>query len=104
MSFLSLSNTFLGVLNILGGAVILTSTQLVARAVTVEVVTLAELAAVPLLGVFPLLALTCATHTVSAVAADVRAVVFTAGSVHVLCGHVVAAAFTQSANTSLITP
>lgn len=85
-------------------AVTLTSTQLVSRAVTVEVVTFAELATVPLLWVFSLLALTCATHTVSVVAADVRAVVFAAGSVHVLCGHIVAAAFTLSTHTSFVTP
>lgn len=89
---------------ILYRAATLTSTQLVPRSVTVKVVTLAELAAVPLLGVLPLLALTCATHTVTVVAAGVRAVGFTAGSVHVLCGHVVAAALTLSSHTAFITP
>lgn len=83
--------------------VILTSTQLVSRAVTVEVVTLAVLPAVPLLGVVSLLALTCAAHAVSVVAADVGAVVFAAGPVHILCCHVVAAALALSAYTSFIT-
>lgn len=85
-------------------SVIFTSTQFVSRAVAVEVVTLAVLAAVPLLRVVSLLALTCAAHTVSVVAADVRTVVFTAGAVHVLCGYVVAAAFALPAHTSFITP
>ncbi len=82
----------------------LTSTQFVSRAVTVEVVTLAVLSAVPLLRVVSLLALTRAAHAVSVVAADVGAVVFTAGPVHVFRGHIVAAAFALSAHTSFITP
>lgn len=81
-----------------------TSTQFVSGAVTVEVVTLAVLSAVPLLGVVSLLALTCAAHTVSVVAADVRTVVFAAGAVHVLGCHIVAAAFALSAHTFFITP
>lgn len=89
---------------LLCGAVVLTATQFVSRTVTVEVVTLAVLAAVPLLRVVSLLALTCAAHAVSVVAADVGPVVFTAGPVHVLCGHVVAAALTLSAHTAFITP
>lgn len=84
--------------------VALTSAQFVSRAVTVEVVALAVLAAVPLLRVVSLLALTCAAHAVSVVAADVSTVVFTTSPIHVLCGHVVAAAFTPSAHTSIITP
>jgi len=83
---------------------ILTATQLVSRAVTIKVVTFAILAAVPLLWVVSLLALACAAHTVSVVAADVSAVVFAAGPVHVLCGHVVAAAFTLSAHAASLTP
>lgn len=82
----------------------LTSTQLVSGAVTVEIVALAELTAVPLLGVVSLLALARAAHTVSIVAADVSAVVFAAGPVHVLVGHIVAAAFTLPAYTSVIAP
>lgn len=81
-----------------------TSAQFVSGAVTVEVVTLAVLSAVPLLGVVSLLALTCAAHTVSVVAADVRTVVFAAGAVHVLGCHIVAAAFALSAHTFFITP
>lgn len=73
-------------------------TQLVSRAVAVEVVTLAVLTAVPLLRVFSFLTLTCATHTFSIVAADVGAVVFAAGPVHVFCSHFMAAAFTESAH------
>lgn len=82
----------------------LTTTQLVAGAIAAEVVTLAELAAVSLLGVLPVLALAPAAHTVSIVAADVGGVVFATGPVHVFCGHVVAAAFALSAHASLITP
>ena len=85
-------------------AVALTSAQFVSGAVTVEVVTLAERAAVPLLRVVSLLALTRATHAVSVVAADVRAVVFTAGPVHVLRGHFVAAALALSAHAAFVTP
>lgn len=81
---------------------VLTSTKLVSRAVTVEVVTLAELAAVPLLWVVSLLALAHATNTFPIVAADVCTIA--AVPVHVLCGHVVAAAFTVSAHPALITP
>lgn len=62
------------------------------------------LAAVPLLGVVSLLALARAAHTVPIVAADVRAIVLAAGPVHVLRGHVVAAAFTLSAHTAFIAP
>lgn len=82
----------------------LTSAQLVSRAVTVEVVTLAVLATVSLLGIVSLLAFACATHTVSVVAANVGAVVFAAGAVHVLRSHLVAAAFTLSAHTAFVTP
>lgn len=82
----------------------LTTTQFVAGAVAAEVVTLAELAAVSLLGVLPVLALAPAAHAVSVVAADVGGVVFATGPVHVFCGHVVAAAFALSAHASLITP
>lgn len=82
----------------------LTTTQLVAGAIAAEVVTLAELAAVSLLGVLPVLALAPAAHAVSIVAADVGGVVFATGPVHVFCGHVVAAAFALSAHASLITP
>lgn len=81
----------------------LTSAKLVSRAVAVEVVALAELSTVPLLGVLSLLALACAAHAVSVVAADVGAIVFTAGPVHVLCGYVVTAAFTLSTHTALVT-
>lgn len=82
----------------------LTSTQFVSRAVTVEVVALAELATVPLLWVGSLLALACATHAFSVVAADVCAVVFTAGLIHVVCSHVVATAFAISTHTAFETP
>lgn len=82
----------------------LTATQFVAGAITAEVVTLAELAAVSLLRVFPVLALTSATHTVSIVAANVSSVVFATGLVHVFCGDVVTAAFALSAHASLVTP
>lgn len=81
-----------------------TSTQFVAGAITAEVVTLAELAAVSLLGVVPVLAFTCATYTVTAVAANVGSVVFTARSVHIFRGDVIAAAFTLSPHVSILTP
>ena len=81
-----------------------TSTQLVVGAVTVEVVTLAELSAVAFLRVLPLLALTGSTHAVSVVAADVRAVVLAAVLVHVLAGHLVGATLTLSADPPLVTP
>jgi len=81
-----------------------TSAQFVPRAVTVEVVTLAVQAAVPLFGLVSLLALACAAHALSVVAADVGAVVLATGPVHVLRGHIVAAAFTLSAHAALITP
>lgn len=90
--------------NIICNTDTLTSTQFVSRAVTVEVVTLAELAAVPFLWVGSLLALACAAHAFSVVAADVRAVVFTAGLIHVVCSHVVAAAFAISTHTAFKTP
>lgn len=86
------------------GAATLTSAQLVSGAVAVEVVALAELAAVPLLGVVPLLALARAAHAVAVAAADVRAVVLAAGAVHVLGGHVVAAAFALPPDAPLVTP
>lgn len=61
-------------------------------------------AAVPLLGVVSRLAFTVAAHTVAVVAADVGAVVFAAGPVHVLRGHVVAAALALSSHASLVAP
>lgn len=79
------------------------STQFVSRAITVEVVTLTVLAAVPVLRVFSLLALTGAAHTISIVAADLCTIVLSAGPVHVLCGYVIAATFTVSAHTSFVT-
>ena len=85
--------------------VILTFAQLVPGAVTVEVVTLAVLACVPLVGVVvPLLALARAADAVSVVAADVGAVVPPTGLVHVLRGHVVAAALALSAHASFVAP
>lgn len=87
-----------------GEAATLTSAQLVSRAVAVEVVALAELAAVPLLGVVPLFALARAAHALSVAAADLRAVALAACAVHVLGGHVVAAAFALPPDASLVTP
>lgn len=81
-----------------------TSTQFVAGAITAEVVTLAELAAVSLLGVVPVLAFACATNTVTTVAANVGRVVFTARSVHIFRGNVIAAAFALSPHVSILTP
>lgn len=83
---------------------IFTSTQFVAGAITAEVVTLAELAAVSLLGVVPVLAFTCATYTVTAVAANVGRVVSTARSVHIFRGDVIAAAFALPPHVSILTP
>lgn len=81
----------------------LTSTQFVAGAIAAEVVTLAEPPAVPLIEVFPVLALTRATYAVAAVAANVRSVVSAARPVHIFRGHVVAAAFALSAHASTVT-
>lgn len=81
----------------------MTSTEFVVGAVTVEVVTLAELSAVAFLRVLPLLALAGSTDAVSVVAADVRPVVLATVLVHVLAGDVVAAALTLPANTTLVT-
>lgn len=82
----------------------LTSAELVSRAVAVEVVTLAELPAVPLLRVLPRLALAGAAHALPVVAADVGAVVLAAGPVHVLRGHFVAAALALPAHATVFAP
>lgn len=82
----------------------LTSTQHVVGAVAVEVVTLAVLPAVAFRRIQPLLALAGATDAVSVVAADVGTVVFPAVCVQILCVHVVLAALTHAADTSLVTP
>lgn len=82
----------------------LTSTQLVVGAVTVEVVALAEFATVDLRRVFPLLAFTCTTDTVTVIAADIRTVVFSAVSIQVFCPHFVFAALTKTSNSSFIAP
>lgn len=87
-----------------GPATGLTSTEFVVGAVTVEVVTLAELPTVAFLWVLSLLTLTGSTHTVSVVAADVCTVVFTAALIQVFAGHLVGAALTLSTNTALIAP
>lgn len=81
-----------------------TSTELVVGAVTVEVVTLTVLAAVVLIRVVPLLTFTLATHTLAVVAAQIGAVVLTAGLFQVLTGHLVFPALALSANAILIAP
>lgn len=83
---------------------VLTSAELVVGSVTVEVVTLAELAAVDLFGVVPLLAFAGAAHTVPVVAADIRPVVFTTVGVQVLRPHIVLAALAQMPDATLVTP
>lgn len=82
----------------------LTSTELVVGAVTVEVVTLAVLAAVDLGRVLPLLTLARAAHAVAVVAADVGAVVLPAVGVQVLGAHLVFAALAQTPDAALVTP
>lgn len=82
----------------------LTSAQQVPRAVAVEVVALAVQAAVPLVGILPLLALAGAAHALAVVAANVGAVVLAACAVHVLSRHVVAAAFALFAHAAFVTP
>ena len=81
-----------------------TSTEFVAGAVTVEVVTLAELPTVTFFWVLSLFTLTGSTHTVSVVAADVCTVVLPTVSVQVVRPHLVCTALTQSANTALVAP
>lgn len=81
-----------------------TSAELVVRPVTVEVVTLAELATVDLSWVVPLLAFTGAADTVTVVAADICAIVFSAVGVQVFCPHLVFAALTNTSDTSVVTP
>lgn len=83
---------------------ILTSAELVVGAVTVEVVALAELAAVDLCRILSLLAFAGAADTVAIVAADIRTVVFSAVGIQVLCPHFVFAALAKTPDTSLITP
>ncbi len=81
-----------------------TSTEFIIGAVTVEVVTLAEFAAVAFFRIVSLLALAGATHALSVIAADVRAVVLAAVLVQVFGGHLVFSTFTLPAHTSLIAP
>lgn len=83
---------------------ILTSTELVVGAVTVEVVTLAVLATVDLGRILPLLAFTSATDTVTIVAADVCAVVLPAVCIQILCAHFIFAALAKTPNSPVITP
>lgn len=80
------------------------SAEFIVGTVAVEVVALAELAAVAFLRIVSFLALAGAAHTLAIVTADVRAVVLTAILVQVLSGHLVFTTFTLSANTSLIAP
>lgn len=81
-----------------------TSTELVVRPVTVEVVTLAVLATVDLSWNVPLLALAGAADAVTVVAADICTVVFSAVGIQVFCPHLVFAALTKTSNTSFVTP
>lgn len=81
-----------------------TSTELVVRPVTVEVVALAEHATVDLSWIVPLLALTGAADAVSVVAADICTVVFSAVGIQVFRAHLVFAALTDASDTSVVTP
>lgn len=81
-----------------------TSTELVVRPVTVEVVALAEHATVDLSWIVPLLALTGAADAVSVVAADICTVVFSAVGIQVFCPHLVFAALADTSDTSVVTP
>lgn len=78
------------------------SAELVVRAITVEVVTLAVLAAVDLCGVVSLFAFTCATDTVSVVAADICTVISSAVGIQILSADLIFAALTQAPNTPLV--
>lgn len=81
-----------------------TSTEFIIGAVAVEVVALAEFAAVAFFGIVPFLALAGAAHALAVIAADVRAVVLAAVLVQVLGRHLVFSTFTLPANTALIAP
>lgn len=85
-------------------SIFLTSTELVVRPVTVEVVALAVHAAVALSWIVPLLALTGAADTVTVVAADICTVVFSAVGIQVFRPHLVFAALTDASDSSVITP
>lgn len=83
----------------------LTSTELVVGAVAVEVVALAELAAIDLGGVLALLADAGAADALTVVAADVvRAVGFPAVCVHVVRSDVVSAALAGLPDASVVAP
>lgn len=96
--------SFVGWDSDVGTSASLTSTEHVVGAVTVEVVALAELAAVAFCGILPLFALAGAADAVSVVAADVGTVVFSAVCVQVLCVHVILAALTHAPDTTHVTP
>lgn len=82
----------------------LTSAELVVGAVAVEVVALAVLPGVDLRGVLPLLAFARAAHAVAVVAADVRAVVFSAVGVQVFRPHLVLAALAKAPDAAVVAP
>lgn len=84
--------------------ILLTSTELVVGSVAVEIVALAERAAVDLCRILSLLAFTAATDTVTIVAADIRTIVFPAVGIQILCLPFVSAALTDTPNASLIAP
>lgn len=85
-------------------SIILTTAELIVGSVAVEIVALAELAVVDLCRILSLLAFAGAADTVTVVAANVRAIVFSAFGVQVLGLPLVSAALAGAANASLVAP